>query len=109
MVKKILRNPTNNFKNLTAINPIATSKMNSDEFSLLPLNPADDVCEILRIHYQNYLSDAFYSSALESRQTEEDFINDRIESIINQHSKPGALGAKLVLEKHPERMVGYIV
>jgi hypothetical protein len=83
--------------------------MDLEDFLLDSLNLPDDVREILRIHYQNYLADPFYTSSLESLQTEEEFINSRIESIIDQYSKPGSLTGKLVLRKQPEQIAGYIV
>lgn len=83
--------------------------MELEEFLLLPLNLPDDAREILRMHYQNYLSDPFFTSSVESIQTEEDFTKSRIEFIIDQHSKPGSLTGKLVLKKQPEKMVGCIV
>lgn len=85
------------------------SNMDSEEFLLLPLNLPDDSHEILRLHYQNYLSDPFYTSSLDTLQTENEFINSRLKSISEQFSKVGVLAGKLVLRDQPEKMAGYIV
>jgi hypothetical protein len=83
--------------------------MDLDEFLLAPLNLPDDSREILRLHYQNYLSDPFYTSSLDTIQIEDEYINTRIESISDQLLKSSTFSRKVVLRDHPEKMAGYIV
>jgi GNAT superfamily N-acetyltransferase len=80
-----------------------------EDLQLAPLSLPRDAYEILRLHYQVYLSDALHLPDISSRKSESEFISSGLASIMTRFSKPGVLTAKLSSHSEPSVILSYIV
>ncbi|TVY71388.1 hypothetical protein LSUE1_G007062, partial [Lachnellula suecica] len=83
-------------------------KAQIQDFILLQLSLPADAREVLRLHYQVYLTDALYSKT-SAPISESTFIDTNLHSILARFSNPNLLAAKLVPSATPEILAAYIV